>query len=149
MTVKDPKTRRTRDLATIHAMRKELALTEECYRARVRQVSGGVCDSAGALDEAGRSALIAELRRLGAGKDAARRRPRFADSDQLRMIRGLWLELVELGAVEDRTEAGLAAFVKRQTKQEIGRLPLDQAGKVIEALKGWRRRVGESNARTR
>ncbi|MEC4750019.1 regulatory protein GemA [Methylomicrobium sp. Wu6] len=66
----------------------------------------------------------------------------LADDAQSKMIRGLWLELHELGAVRDPSEASLANYVKRQTGVEaLQWLNGEQSAKVIEALKQWRKRV--------
>jgi phage gp16-like protein len=63
---------------------------------------------------------------------------RRADSDQARMIRGLWLELHHLGAVEDPSEAAIAKFVRRQTGNDaLAWIDSIGANKVIEALKAW------------
>lgn len=66
---------------------------------------------------------------------------RYTNTQQMRMIRGLWLELADLGTVRDRSEAALNTFVKRQTGQDVGRLDARAAGQVIEALAAWRQRV--------
>lgn len=68
-------------------------------------------------------------------------RSRYAASRQMAMIRGLWLELADLGVVQDRSESALSAFVKRQTRQDFGRLDQQAAERVIEALKSWRART--------
>lgn len=66
----------------------------------------------------------------------------LADDPQSKMIRALWLELHELGAVRNPSEASLAAYVKRQTGVEaLQWLDGDQSTQVIEALKQWRKRV--------
>lgn len=74
---------------------------------------------------------------------APRRGPKRTDDDpQLRMIRGLWLELADLGAVRSREETAIAGFVARQTGVEaLQWLDSHGANKVIEALKRWRDRV--------
>lgn len=66
----------------------------------------------------------------------------LADDPQSKKIRALWLDLHQLGAVRDPSEASLAAYAKRQTGVEaLQWLSSDQASQVIEALKQWRRRV--------
>jgi hypothetical protein len=73
--------------------------------------------------------------------------PRHADSKQMRLIRGLWIDLSRLkGGVRDPSEVALAAFVKRQTGQDIGRLSPVAAGQVIEALKAWASRCETDKA---
>lgn len=57
------------------------------------------------------------------------------------MMRGLWLELHELGYVEDPAESALAAWVVRETKVEaLQWLTTAQAQQTIEKLKQWRDR---------
>jgi phage gp16-like protein len=61
---------------------------------------------------------------------------------QARKIWKLWQELHEAGAVRDKSEKALNAFVKRQTKVESYRwLNRYQASDVIEALKKWLKRT--------
>ena len=127
---------RNRQLAAIHAMAKELALTEDSYRARVSAASGGRTGSAGELSGTERADLIKTLKGLGAGKKG-----RYRETPQVKMIRALWLELADLAAVQERSEAAIAAFVRRQTGQDLGRLSAAAAGQVIEALKSWRQRL--------
>jgi len=74
-------------------------------------------------------------------RGAPRTASRYTNTQQMRMIRGLWLELADLGTVRDRSEAALNTFVKRQTGQDVGRLDPRAAGQVIEALTAWRQRV--------
>jgi len=56
--------KRKRDLAAIHAGAKQLDMDEDTRRDLICRVTG--CRSAGQLDDAGRAAVIAELKRLGA-----------------------------------------------------------------------------------
>jgi phage gp16-like protein len=63
------------------------------------------------------------------------RRSRYADDPQTRMMRGLWIELHEAGKVTDPSEEALSAFVRRQTRQDMGALSAASARSVIEALK--------------
>ncbi len=58
------------------------------------------------------------------------------------MIRGIWIELHEIGAVRDPSEKALASYVKRMTTvAALQWLDVKQAQLVIEALKKWRKRV--------
>lgn len=75
-------------------------------------------------------------------RGAPAHRPRLAEA-QLRMARGLWIELHKARAVRNGSDAALDAFVRRLTR--VGRLEWcgsDQANTVIEALKDWSARVG-------
>lgn len=99
-----------------------------------------------AMAEGELKAVVRALHDAGAPRRPTGRRARFADTPQMKMIRGLWLELADLGAVRDRTEAAIGAFVKRQTGQDVGRLGTAEADRVIEALKGWLARVQKEPA---
>lgn len=59
-----PGDKRKRDLAAIHAGAKQLNLDEDTRRDLIERVTGH--RSAGQLDDAGRAAVIAEMKRLGA-----------------------------------------------------------------------------------
>jgi len=73
-----PGARRKRELARIHIGAKQLNLDEDTRRALIERVTGH--RSAGVLDDAGRAAVIAELKRLGALPPPKRRgKPRNMD----------------------------------------------------------------------
>ncbi|MCI4155128.1 regulatory protein GemA [Dickeya dianthicola] len=64
------------------------------------------------------------------------------DHPQSKKIRSLWLEMADMGIVRDRSEAALAAFVKRETGVDGLRwLGTEDASSVIEKLKKWQRRA--------
>lgn len=132
----------------IHALKGALRLDDETYRAILD--SYGVKTST-KLTIAKADLLLIELegKAIAAGvwekrKPAAKAKTthKLADDDQSRMIRGLWIELHELGAVRDSSEQALASYVKRMAKvQALQWLDVRQAQTVIEALKKWRKRV--------
>lgn len=65
---------RQRDLAAIHAARRQLRLDDETYRALLARVSascGAACRSSADLSAPQRAAVLDELRRLGALRPAA------------------------------------------------------------------------------
>lgn len=145
---------RTAALAKIHIARKELAMEDEDYRALLQRVAGVA--SSRDLDAGGLDRVLAELRRLGfkpkpgaqAGK-AGQPPRKLADDAQSRMMRGLWIELHDLGYVRDPSEAALAHFAKRMTRSTTPHqagvdalqwLSGEQAEKLIEELKKWRDR---------
>lgn len=75
MSAGTPKARdpRQRDLAAIHAARKQLCLDDETYRAVLARVSatcGSPCHSSADLSARQRAAVLDELRRLGATRPA-------------------------------------------------------------------------------
>lgn len=81
---------RKADLARIHAQQHQLGMDDDAYRAMLERITGQ--RSAGTLGIAGRQAVIAELRRLGApGKGKPKgKAPRSLDrSAYLRKINAL------------------------------------------------------------
>ncbi len=130
---------------------KQLALTEESYRALVSRFAGGRSESAGEMQPAERRAIIDHFRKLGFKPKSAgaTRGPRTAaarrldERPQARKLRALWLALWQLGHVGEPGEGALAAFLKRHTGLEALQFA-DAADldKAIEHLKGWCARVG-------
>lgn len=138
---------RPEELAKIHIGKADLKLDDDTYRDILREA--GKVESAAALDWRGRAAVLARYKELGwkprhAGKKTTKPNPPsrpLADDPQAKMMRGLWIELHQLGAVRDPSESALAAFAKRLTRvSALQWLRVDQASKVIEALKDWRTR---------
>lgn len=87
-------------------------------------------------------AIVEALHKAGAPRLPPKLgKPRHTGS-QMDKARALWIELVNAGVIADRSETALAAFVKRQTHQDVGFLAPDGARKVIEALKAIGRRHG-------
>lgn len=127
----------------IHACRKQIAglADDAAWRALLVRVTGK--DSLRAMTGPQLGKVIDELHRLGARKAPPKRafkgrqRP-LADGEQARLIRALWLDLWNLGSIEDSSEEALASFVRRQAKVDaLEWLPPDKAASVIQALKSW------------
>lgn len=131
--------KRAKLIRAVQACRRKVAGLDgdTAWRDFLEKAAGGRSLSAMTAPQIGR--VLDALHKAGAPRPAPA--SRFADTPQMRMIRGLWLELADRGAVRDRSEAAIAAFVERQTGQQIGRLGVRAADTVIEALKGWRERV--------
>ena len=143
---------RQADLQKIHIAKKQLGLSEDDYRAAVLSVSKGKTDSAGELDMQGRAALLAHFKRSGfkvrharkdnAGKRRTPSRPVADRSEQVKMMRALWLRLHESGAVENADEQGLVTFAEKYTqKKALEWLSIEDCQKCIEILKKWLARV--------
>ena len=123
---------RQADLQKIHIAKKQLGLSEDDYRAAVLSVSKGKTDSAGELDMQGRAALLAHFKRSGfkvrharkdnAGKRRTPSRPVADRSEQVKMMRALWLRLHESGAVENADEQGLVTFAEKYTQKKSTRM---------------------------
>ena len=135
----------------IHALKGSLKLDDETYRA----ILGGygvksstklsITKADQLIDDLVKKATAAGVweKRKPAAKAKATRK--LADDDQSRMIRGIWIELHEMGAVKDPSEKALASYVKRMTRVEsLQWLDVKQAQLVIESLKKWRKRIEDA-----
>jgi phage gp16-like protein len=130
--------------------KQQLGWDEEFYRGIWLPMQGATKDADGRYSATTLS--IAQLFQALEKMRAAGFRPKSKASNraqagdpQSKMIRGLWLELHELGAVRNPSESSLAAYVKRQAGVEaLQWLNNDQASQVIEALKQWVKRVKKS-----
>lgn len=126
---------RTRELAQIHVAIKQLGMSEEDHRALLSSVCG--VTSAGDLDDAGRRAYLAHLKKLGFKPRRSGDRTQ-ADDAQSRKIRALWLMLHQLGAVRNPAESALAAYVQRTVRvSALHWLNARQTETIIESLKKW------------
>lgn len=125
-------------------MKSDLALTDDLYRAIIARVTNGKTSSAD-LDSHERGQVLDELARLS-GRGA---RPEYVaeDEPQLRLIRLLWHQCAELGALRDCSEQGLRRFVRRVAKVDaLAWLSPAGANKVIEGLKIMRARAERAKA---
>lgn len=128
-------------LACVHIARKDLGLDEEAYREVVSRVSSGRCSSAGDLTERELERMIASFKSRGWRGG----RPQRSGSPHVRKIWALWGDMCRKGLVREPTRKALRAFVVRMTDvADPEWLTPAQAGVVIEALKAWQARGGES-----
>jgi len=120
----------------IHAMRRELGMTDGDYRchlqARFRVVSSRD------LDESQAAELIDDLRAAGAN-GGPRSSSRTATGNYAKVLQALWISAWQLGIVRSRDDAAMLAFVERQTGISHTRFLKDSAdaAKAIEGLKAW------------
>ncbi|WP_429813610.1 gp16 family protein [Ensifer sp. B1-9] len=134
----------TGSIVALHVAKKQLGLDEDTYRAKLKIITGKT--SAKDMTEDERQAVITDFRKQGF-RPASDRRPngrakltgRYAAK-----LQALWIAGHNLGIVENRDDAALLAFVKRQTGLEHVRFLkfADDARKAVEALKAWIARVG-------
>lgn len=126
---------RNQAIAKVKVGAKALALTDDTYRAVLKRITGK--ESCGDMTAPQLAAVIEHFKGLG-----AYRRQVYTKS-QPRMVRGLWMELYELGEVRDRSDKALDAFVARQCGVSSARFLIDpdQARPVIEALKAMLKRA--------
>lgn len=93
------------------------------------------------MTPAEKDAVVTELRRLGFKVASPRR---LLDGPYAKKLQALWIAGWNLGLMQNRDDAALMAFVKRQTGIDHPRWLRDpaQADKAIEALKAWLARDG-------
>lgn len=136
---------RRAELAAIHVAKKQLRLDDDTYRALLVGLTG--LDSSAKMNTYQRRLVIEHLRKKGfekrPGAGAGPSKFVYLSDAQLRMVRGLWIDLARAGAVRDSSELALNHFVKRMTGIEtLSWLTPEAANKVIEALKSWSARAG-------
>lgn len=136
----------------LHVAKTQLMMSDVEYRAQLATVSNGKTSSKALsvpeLEEALRGMKARGFVVTINCKQSKPDLPIYDDNGQAKMIRGLWLELHQIGAVRDPSERALANFVKRMTGVAHPRfLSTDHASVVIEQLKKWLQRVGDKNGR--
>lgn len=136
--------------ALLHVGKKQLALTDDDYRAVLERVTGKRSSKDMSPNE--RQLVVDEFKRMGfvvaSRRDDIEPRPSERRGGRTRgaldlsgpyapKIRALWISAYHLGVIHDRTDEALAAFARRQTgidHLDWVRNPKDSA-RVIEALK--------------
>ncbi len=125
------------DLAKIHIAIKELGLDDATYRGvlwdRYHKESAAELTGSQAAD------LIDLFRQKGW---------RPASFGQRGLIHVLWNRLAAVGAIGHHDEAALTAFIEHATgKDDLRRLNVREASRVIEMLKKWLERLGAGERR--
>lgn len=137
-----PKDDRTKLLAKIHVAKKQLGLDDDTYRDLLERVTGK--RSAGELEERELLAVLNAFREAGwKGATAPR-----SGKPHVRKVWAIWQSMRDAGIVTaDDSRAALRAFVLRLTGvADPEWLTADQATKVTESLKQWKKRVERSEA---
>lgn len=134
-------------IAEIHIAKSQLGLDDDTYRAKLRNITGK--SSTKEMDEHERQHVLRVLVSEGF-KPKAKRRPdgRLKLSGKYAAkLQALWIAGWNLGIFENRDDAALEAFVKRQTGLDTVRFCRDpeDARKAIEALKAILARQGGVN----
>ncbi len=134
----------TSSIAAIHVAKRDLGLDDDTYRAKLANITGK--SSVKDMTEVERQKVLTVFRSEGF-KPKADRRPdgrlklsgRFAGK-----LQALWIAGWNLGIFQNRDDAALEAFVKRQTGLDAVRFCRDAADarKAIEALKAILAREG-------
>lgn len=134
--IESPKARKN-ELAQIHIAISDLGWDDDHYRSVLFAKTGK--RSAGELDGTGRKRFIEHLVACG-WKGGKAPGPRY--TRQQWHILMLWKDLGAAGALTDKGEAALNAFIHNQVGVSGVRfLTPAQAGQVIEALKAWLKRA--------
>lgn len=121
----------------VHVAKSKLGLDDEAYRGLLRAKSGGR-ESSKELTLGQLEAVLDHLRAAGFAETKTHKGKAVEGDPQSRKIRSLWLELHDMGAVQDASEEALAKYCKRQTGVESLRwINSYQAATVIESLKRW------------
>jgi phage gp16-like protein len=120
-----------RDLAKIHIAKKELKLDDDTYRGVLWDRYGK--ESAADLSERQAADLIEHFRQKGWRPSSYRQRG---------LIHVLWRKLSDAGAVEQPGGKSLDGFIEHATgKNDLRKLTVFEASRVIEMLKKWLERV--------
>ena len=125
-------------IAKIHVAKKEMALSDEDYRAVLLQATGRVSSADCSLGE-----LRAMLDVMKSKGFRPKKAERVADHPVANKARALWISLYHLGAIDNPSEQALEAFARRQLK--VARLQWANQAlcyKLVEALKAIAQRNG-------
>lgn len=129
---------RNNELAQIHIALADLGWSEDDYRAVLFAKTGK--RSAGELDGTGRKRFIEHLTACGWTGQKKPAGPRYSRQQWHALM--LWRDLGKAGALTDKSDAALNAFIQGQCGvSDLRFLGTSQASQVIEALKGWLKRV--------
>lgn len=134
----------TSSIAAIHVAKKKLGLDDDTYRAKLSNITGKT--STKDMTEAERQKVLTVFRNDGFEPSQKGLQGKFA-----KKLQALWIAGFNLGVINDRSDAALLAFVKRQTNLDHMRFLhyADDARAAIEALKSWlKREAGVSYGNT-
>ena len=144
--------KKARLIKLIHVAKGQLMMDDAAYRTLLANASRGKTSSK-ALSVSELEWVLKQLKAQGfvvtTKAQAKQAKPDIPVHDahvavdaQIKKIRVLWLELRKLGVVRNSSELALAKFVKRMTGVDYQNwLGVDEASKVIEHLKEWKKRV--------
>ena len=120
-----------RELAKIHIAKKELKLDDDTYRGVLWDRYGK--ESAADLSERQAVDLIDHFRQKGW---------RPSTSRQTGLMHVLWRRLADAGAIDHPGGKSVVGFVEHATgKNDLRKLTVFEASRVIEMLKKWLERV--------
>ena len=137
---------RLRLIRLLHVAKRDLRMEDADYRAVLSRASEGAHESSKEMDVVALEKAISHLKRCGFKvRTKGKSRPAtpnpsraLAGDPESRKIRALWLMLHEIGAVNNPSEAALAAYVKRVARVDaLQWIDGKQAETLIESLKKW------------
>ena len=133
----------TSSIAAIHVAKKQLGLEDDVYRAKLYNITGK--RSAKDMTEGERQNVLKVLRKEGFEPKPAERRQdgrQKLTGKYVKKLQALWIAAWNLGLIENRDDAALLAFVKRQTGIDHTRFlhHHDDASRAIDGLKAWMNR---------
>lgn len=140
---------RQANLAKIHIAKKDLGMSDDAYRAMLLAVAK--VDSASKLDFQGQHAVLQRFKELGWKPKAKKvgvqsRKPRALSNKKSQgdKIRALWIEMADIGIIQNGSEDALRSYIKRMSKGQFEAPQFcDQqtASRIIESLKQWKKRA--------
>lgn len=133
---------RNKLIQLIHIAKNQLGFDEETYRDKLESLTGK--RSCSRMEVSELEVVLQKMKQHGfkVTKPSNAGELKQADDPQSRLIRSLWLQLHEAGAVRDPSEEALAKFVENQTGvSALQFLSTKSASHIIERLKKWLVRV--------
>ncbi len=131
----------------IHIAKKQLNLDDDIYRHLLTSETKKTSTKDMTVWELEK--VIKNLKTKGFKVRSNSRKEKITAAEPMhKKIRSLWLTLAERGAVKNRSEKALNAYIKRITGVELMNWLSDsESVKVIETLKKWLSRVGVKHER--
>ena len=125
----------------IHIAKKQLNLDDDTYRHLLQTITKKSSTKDMTVWELEK--VVASLKSKGFKVSSSKKSGKITAKEPVhRKIRSLWLELADAGAVKNRSEKAINAYVKRITGIEMmDNLNTAEAMKVIESLKRWQARI--------
>ncbi|ENX33903.1 hypothetical protein F889_02567 [Acinetobacter colistiniresistens] len=127
----------------IHVAKTKLGLEDDVYRDILSSTTGKT--SSKELNLAQLDAVLDRLKQLGFAVESRDKTSvkNLASDAQSKLIRHLWLQLHEVGAVRDGSEKALAKFVENRVNvSALQFLSSKNADMVINHLRQWCKRCG-------
>ena len=143
-----------RQLVTmIHVARRQLAMSEDSYRANLAHYGNGKTSSSD-MSAPELETVLEAFKQLGfkpvkkAGKGRLSPSTAKGPKDERSAIRALWIFMYRAGFIKDGSETALNAWVQRMTAEsnggtgiaEVQWLQGEDAAKTLNSLKRWARR---------